>query len=192
MMSRHGRSCAALAALLVLAGAAGCSAGSPTGSKGYVVGDGSVVTYVPGHRPTAPDLSGDVLGGGHLTLSTYTGSVVVVNVWASWCPPCRKEAPELAAAASALRNDGVNFVGINIRENDPSVPLAFQRTHGISYPSLADPDATLLLAFRRIGLVPSSLPSTIVIDRTGKIAAVVVGPTTKITLVDLVHDAEKA
>ncbi|NUR29379.1 MAG: TlpA family protein disulfide reductase [Catenulispora sp.] len=117
-----------------------------------------LTTYPSGNRP--PAVTGDTLDGGKLTLADLRGHVVVLNVWGSWCMPCRKEAPDLALAAHETAPRGVRFVGIDTRDNAASAQ-AFVRTFKIPYPSLVDKDGQLLLAFN--GIIPvSAVPSTVV------------------------------
>jgi thiol-disulfide isomerase/thioredoxin len=115
---------------------------------------------------------------------------VVVNVWGSWCPPCRAEAPMLAAAARDLRRRGVVFLGINSRNPERAGPLAFERRYRIPYESIYDPGGRTLLAFHGT-LAPNSIPSTVIIDRQGRVAASAVGRITRTTLDDLIQDVAR-
>lgn len=166
---------------------AGCAEG--TGDKGYVDGNG-VITQLPAKdRHAVGQVSGTTLDGAHFDLADQRGKVVVVNVWGSWCAPCRAEAKTLAAAAADLTPQGVVFVGINTRDTSKDSARAFDRTYGITYPSIYDPFGKTLVAFRGT-ITPTAIPSTIVIDPQGRIAASVLGElTSKTTLVDLVQDA---
>jgi thiol-disulfide isomerase/thioredoxin len=111
--------------------------------------------------------------------------VVVLNTWASWCPPCRAEAPDLRRAAEAKAGKA-QFVGINIRDNPPAA-RAFVRTYRIPYPSLVDDGGSILMTLGDI--VPAqAIPSTIVLDRQGRVAARVIGQVRYSTLVGLVED----
>jgi thiol-disulfide isomerase/thioredoxin len=114
-----------------------------------------------------------LLTGGRFSLAADRGAVVVLNFWGSWCAPCRREAPSLAALARHFAHDQVRFVGVDIRDSVASA-VAFQRTFSIGYPSLNDPGDLIALAFR--GTVPpAGIPTTLVIDRSGRIAARIVG-----------------
>jgi thiol-disulfide isomerase/thioredoxin len=177
---------AALVALAVLA--TGCGAAG-TGDKGYVSGDG-VVRQLPAHdRKPVGTVSGPTLDGGTFDLADHRGKVVVVNVWGSWCGDCRAEAATLVAAAKELTAKGVVFVGINTRDASKDGPRAYERAHGIHYPSIFDPSGENLLAFRGV-ITPNSIPSTIVIDPQGRVAASVNGQlTSATTLVELAEDA---
>jgi thiol-disulfide isomerase/thioredoxin len=119
-------------------------------------------------RKAAPAVSGDLLGGGTFDLAAQKGHVVVVNFWASWCAPCRAEAADLEGVYKATKDSGVVFVGINIRD-DKDKAIAFHDGRA-SYPSLFDPAGKISLAFSDVP--PSAIPSTLVIDRDGRIASI--------------------
>ena len=174
------------AGVAVLAAAGGGCAPAPSTLGGFVTGDGTLtVIAVPERRP-APHITGTLIDGGTFDSATHAGKVLVYNVWGSWCSPCRAEAPALQAAAQATSEQAV-FVGVNTRDLDKAAPQAFVRAFGITYPNLFDPDGSLLLAFS--GQLPASaIPSTLLIDRQGRIAARVIGETTQATLVGLVDD----
>ncbi|WP_233153263.1 TlpA disulfide reductase family protein [Kineosporia sp. R_H_3] len=169
---------AVVSVLGILLGACG-SSGAAGGS------DGPVTIVPPAARAEPVDLSGKTLDSASLDIAEFRGDVVVLNVWGSWCPPCRKEAPELERAYRSLRPRGVQFLGIDTRDN-AAAASAFVVRFGITYPSLVD-DGTLLLAFR--GAVPAAaVPTTLVLDRAGRIAARVVGGTDATTVEGLVGD----
>ncbi|RIQ35664.1 TlpA family protein disulfide reductase [Jiangella rhizosphaerae] len=180
----------AAAAALALAG---CSDGRVERSDnanqaGYIAGDGTISIYEPAERKAAPEFSGELLDGGEFQLADRLGDVVVLNVWGSWCPPCRREAPDLQAAYEALEPEGVQFVGVNVREPNGQRPAQqFEDEFGITYPSIYDPEAASLLAFRDT-VPPAAIPSTLVIDREGRIAARVLGPLGETTLTDIVRE----
>ncbi len=173
---------------LLLAAAVGLTAGCGTAASdtGYVSGDGSVTIIPADKRPIAPVLTGTTLDGQPYTTDQHRGTVLVLNVWGSWCAPCRKEAADLQAAATETAAIA-RFVGINTRDPDPAQAKAFNRTFGVTYPSLYDPAGELVLRLR--GQVPpSAIPSTLIIDAQGRIAARILGETTRLTLVTLVTD----
>jgi thiol-disulfide isomerase/thioredoxin len=172
--------------------ASGCSSDvGNTGDKGYISGKGVITVLPEADREKPGDVAGETVEGAELSLSSYAGKVVVVNVWGAWCPPCRAEADELAAAARELAPQGVQFVGINTRDYSKDNALSFQRTYDVPYPSIYDPGGRNLLAFRGT-LTPNSIPSTVIIDRQGRVAASILGevPSTT-TLVDLIEDVSK-
>jgi thiol-disulfide isomerase/thioredoxin len=155
-------------------GGAQAGSGAEVGDTGFVSGDGSL-TVLPADQRGAPiELAGELLDGGSLDLADLRGSVVVVNVWGSWCGPCRQEAPELQEAADRLAGDRVRFVGLNTRDQvEPA--RAFTDRFGIEFPSILDPDGRLQLAFSDT-LPPAAIPSTLVLDREGRVAARIIGP----------------
>jgi thiol-disulfide isomerase/thioredoxin len=167
----------------------GCANAGGTGDKGYVDGAGVITVLPVDERKEPGDVSGETLDGTHVSLSSYAGKVVVINVWGAWCPPCRAEADELAAAARELAPKGVVFLGINSRDTSADNARAFQRAYDVPYPSIYDPGGRNLLAFHGT-LTPNSIPSTVVIDSDGRVAASILGEvTSKTTLVDLVEEA---
>jgi thiol-disulfide isomerase/thioredoxin len=148
-----------------------------------------VITSLPvAERKQPGPVSGTTIDGAPLALSDYAGKVVVVNVWGSWCAPCRAEAPMLAHAARDLSGKDVAFLGIDSRDPSESAARAFVRRFDVPYPSIYDQKGSTLLAFRGT-LAPNSIPSTVVIDRQGRVAASVLGQISRTTLYDLVDDA---
>lgn len=174
----------------LLVGLAGCGAGgSPdAGSdQGFLGGTGAVTTVDVGDRREPVDLRGPLLDGGEFDLAAYRGKVVLINVWGSWCAPCREEAPHLQQAWDELKDRDVQFVGLNTRDAGEDAAKAFERNFGITYPSLRDPDGRLQLVFHKT-VNPTAIPSTLVLDRDGRVAAAVHGNTTASTFTGLVED----
>ncbi|MFI9203779.1 TlpA family protein disulfide reductase [Streptomyces sp. NPDC053048] len=152
-----------------------CGSGKTSGSGGqtqFVQGTGGVsVVKDRAGRQDAPELSGRTLDDKKLDLADYKGKVVVLNVWGSWCSPCRAEAPNLVKVANDYKDKGVQFVGLDTRDPDPAPALKFEKEFEVPYPSLYDSSGKLLLRFPKGSLNPQAIPSTIFIDRDGKIAA---------------------
>lgn len=156
---------------------AGCTEATPAGE--VVPGVRAGVTLpAPADRPPAPTGEAvQVLGadeGEELSLGDFDGQVVVLNFWASWCGPCRAEQPELNAAAEALADLPVAFLGVNIDDTIPNAQ-AHEREFSIPYPSLFDPSAGYAAEFGGVG--PRSIPTTILIDAEGRVAARLFGIT---------------
>jgi thiol-disulfide isomerase/thioredoxin len=172
---------------LVLA-ACSTSNGAQTSGQSFVAGDQTITLLAPDQRPTPGTLRGQTIDGQALDLAAQKGHAVVLNVWGSWCAPCQKEAPALEKASQQLKPKGVAFIGINTRENgNKDAAAAFERAYGITYPSLFDADSSALLALRG-AVAANAIPSTVVLDPQGRIAARTSGATTTTTLVDLVDD----
>ena len=177
-----------IAVLLVGAATSACGSTADTGDKGYVDGTGIVTRLEVAERKKPGEVSGETLDGTKVSLDDYAGKVVVLNVWGSWCPPCRKEAPTLVAASRELAKDDVVFLGVNTKDSSRDLGLAFERRYDVPYDSLFDPSGRNLLAFYGT-LSPSAIPSTVVIDQQGRVAASILGEVpSRRTLVDLVHD----
>lgn len=141
-----------------------------------------MVKFPAGSRAAGPVLSGATIDGSTFSTTSLSGHVVVINVWASWCGPCREESPMLAGLATQFAGQGVRFVGVDEADNDASA-RAFATKVGMTYPVLADPNGDLL--HRLPGLPPSAVPSTMVLDRSGRIAAKIIGPADKTGLSEL-------
>lgn len=176
-----GRLVAALLAAVLLVG---CGSRS-SGEQGFVAGDGSIVVLPVEQRRPAPELAGELLSGGALSTADLAGAVVVVNVWASWCAPCRAEAPDLQAVWDATADGGVQFVGLNTRDSQAAA-RSFVRRFELTYPQLLDPDGRLQLLFRDT-LPPQAIPSTIVVDKQGRVAARALGAVSQSTLLGLIE-----
>ena len=176
--------------MLMLAACAGTGADEQTrsaGQAGYPQVQGNLTRVPPDQRKELPAVSGPALGDRKpISTQDYGGKVVVINVWGSWCPPCRKEAPDLQAA-SVETKDIAQFVGITSKDYDPAPAEAFVRSFKITYPSIYDPSGKVLLAFSG-DLPPSAIPSTLIIDRQGRLAVRVLSEVSKITLVDMIND----
>ncbi|MEZ5186786.1 MAG: TlpA disulfide reductase family protein [Candidatus Nanopelagicales bacterium] len=154
--------------LLAALALVGCSQQSAEvgDTEGFVAGDGSSVILPVDQRKPAPVLTGTDLNGEQVDTSTWQGSPGVINVWASWCAPCRAEAPELVAVSK--KNPDVNFLGLDTRDSDASA-RAFVKKFGITYPNLPDPNGQLVLQFSD-SLPPQAIPSTLLIDGEGRVA----------------------
>lgn len=184
------RSSIVLFALLVVftaSTATGCSSLKGTDESGYISGDGSITQIPVDERAEPIDLVGNDLEGEPISFADLRGRVVVVNVWGSWCGPCRVEQPDLVEAAEETAAVA-DFVGINIRDSSVDNARAFVRTNDVPYPSIYDPDSRALLTFSAV-LPVRSPPTTFVLDAEGRIAAGIFGvlPTVK-TLVDIVDE----
>ncbi|GGZ53143.1 hypothetical protein GCM10010387_54150 [Streptomyces inusitatus] len=152
--------------------------GGETGKSGggddsnFVTNTGGISTVAQGERRSTGELSGETLEGENLDVADLKGKIVVLNVWGSWCPPCRVEAPHFVKVSNELKPKGVEFVGINTRDRQKGPALAFEKDYDVDYPSLFDPAGKLLVnGFPKGTLAPQAIPSTVVLDREGKIAA---------------------
>ncbi|WP_406477507.1 TlpA family protein disulfide reductase [Streptomyces platensis] len=164
----------AVAALTLSACGDGASGGSA--QTRFVQGKNGVDTVKKDQRQPAPELSGETTTGKKLDVADYKGKVVILNVWGSWCGPCIAEAPNFSKVANETKDKGVQFLGINTRDSEKSQATSFEEEHKVPYPSLFDPTGRLMLRFPKGSLNPQSIPSTIAIDRHGKIAARSIGP----------------
>ena len=163
-------------AALVLLVLAGCSADplaqqyeSGT-NQNYISGDGTLTVIDVKDRGDAIVFDGETDAGEPVSSADYEGQVVVVNFWYAACPPCRVEAPDLEALHQAFDGEGASFLGVNVRDQAETA-AGFEKEFGISYPSVIDAnDGNMLLAFAGT-VAPNAVPTTIVLDKQGRVAA---------------------
>ena len=122
-----------------------------------------------GERSTAPEFSGELLDGSSFDSASLAGDIVVLNFWGSWCAPCRIETPEFQMVYEEVGAEGVQFLGVDVKD-ERQLAIAFYADKGVEYPSMFDPRGEVALAFR--GFPANAVPSTILIDRDGRVAAV--------------------
>ena len=170
----------ALSSLILLTGCGG--GGTSSGQESFISGDGRITFIEKSNREAAPALSGMTLTGVNYS---YSGKgMAVVNVWASWCAPCRAEAPTLAALS--VKYSDVAFIGILTRDN-PATAEAFARRFAMPYPTFIDD--SLLIGFK--GTLPANaIPSTVLIDKNGNVAARISGEVTLTSLSKLIRKIE--
>ena len=143
-------------------------------NKNYIAGDGTVTEYAVDQRPSFSEFSGVTESGFILESSALEGKVVVMNWWYAACAPCRAEAPDLAALHAEFLPQGVEFVGVNVRDTAETA-LAFDRNFGIEFPSIMDAQSgSVSMAFTGV-VSPQAVPTTIVIDSEGRVASRILG-----------------
>ena len=184
--ARSRRTSSLLGVVLAATVLVGCGFNGSKDGSDDTYGDGTIRVIKAVDRSDPIVLTGTGLDDQPIDVSVYRGKPVVIVVWGAWCGPCRAEAPELVRAADELV-DQVQFVGIDVRDN-PAQALAHVREFGVPYPSIDSPDAAALLSFSGV-ISANSVPSTIVLDAEGRVAASIIGPLpSEQTLVDLVQD----
>jgi thiol-disulfide isomerase/thioredoxin len=173
------RIAAVVSALAGSVSLAGCSTSvsGGGGNTGFVDEGVGVTAIAASQRVAAPKLAGTTLDGQKFSLDQDTGNVVVINVWGSWCAPCREETAALEETYQKYQARGVKFLGINTRDIT-SAAVAFDRSMNVTYPSLQDPDETLLLQFKSM-LPAADIPSSVIVDRDGKVAVRIIGAVTE-------------
>lgn len=170
---------AALAALGLLAALAACSSdpgrlvddyNSGDAAGGYISGDGSVRTIPATERAAANAFAGPATDGSTISSEDFLGDVVVLNFWYAACPPCRLEAPDLEQLHQDYAAQGVDFVGVNVSDGLATAE-AFNTEHGVTYPSILDAESNdVLLAFAG-SVSANAVPTTLILDREGRVAA---------------------
>lgn len=176
-------------------GETGTTTGTETGTTGSTEGtttvDQSVTTWEPAQRPGPIELSATTFAGEDVDLAAWRGDVVLVNTWYSTCPPCRAEAPDLAEIVREYTPDGLHAFGINVADGTETAQ-AFERTFDLPYGSIPGADGLAVAAME--GTVPlQAVPTTVLLDRQGRVAARILGmadPSTLRTLIDDLLDEQ--
>ena len=160
-------------------------------NKQYIAGDGTVTEFQdPTSRLSAQPWAGYTESGATITDQDLVGQVVVLNFWYAGCAPCRAEAPDLQKLKNEFAADGVQVLGVNVRDT-AATSLAFAQNLGLDYPSVIDAEnGNVLLAFTGI-VTPQAVPTTIVQDRRGKVSARILGKFEMSTLRALIKTALK-
>jgi thiol-disulfide isomerase/thioredoxin len=189
-------------ALRVLAGAllpvtlalTSCAADDPLArqadagdGKNYIAGDGSVTEYDPSDRGEPVEIDGTLLDGTPVSSEEWDGQVTVLNFWYASCAPCREEAPDLVSLSEEYTPQGAAFYGVNIRD-EKATAEAFERSFAIPYESFGDKDGGVLLDMTQY-VPPTAVPTTIVLDREGRVAGRILGLADRSTLKALISDA---
>ena len=157
-------------------------------NKNYIAGDGTVTEFAKGSRPKAANWWGVSESGENISSTQLTGVITVMNFWYAGCAPCRVEMPELIELQEEFLSDGVQFIGVNVRDS-AETSLAFARRIGMNFPSIMDAKTgSVVLSFTGI-VTPQAVPTTIVIDSEGNISARVLGRIDKGILETLVETA---
>ncbi|MFK0039499.1 TlpA family protein disulfide reductase [Paenarthrobacter sp. NPDC090517] len=156
-------------------------------NKNYVAGDGSVTEFAKADRAAPIALKGTLFNGQTVKPEDLLGKVTVLNFWFAACAPCRIEAPQLEALHLDFKDRGVQFFGVNLRDEQATAE-AFDKTFNITYPSFNDKDGAVLLSVSGI-VPPGAVPTTLVLDKEGKVASRVLGEIEKSTLKALITSA---
>jgi peroxiredoxin len=139
-------------------------------NQNYISGDGSVKVIAPADRGDPVTFEAKTDTGDTVSSSDYAGEVLVINFWYAACPPCRVEAPDLAALAKNFDGNGASFLGVNVRDQ-AATARTFESEVGIEYPSVIDAnEGNMQLAFAGT-VAPNAVPTTLVIDKKGRVAA---------------------
>ena len=154
-------------------------------NKNYIAGDGTVTEFAFGSRPKAADWAGVTESGENISSEQLTGVITVMNFWYAGCAPCRIEMPELIELQDQFLSDGVQFIGVNVRDT-PETALAFARQVNLNFPSVMDArTGSVVLGFTGV-VTPQAVPTTLVIDSEGNVSARVLGRIDKGILEELI------
>lgn len=152
-----------------------------SGGKNYIAGDGSVMELAVDERGEALQFSGETFDGATLSSDSLDGPALV-NFWYASCAPCRVEAPDLSQLSQEYA-DEVDFVGVNVRDTAETA-AAFERNFDIDYPSIEGRDGKILMDFANF-VPPQAVPTTLILDNDGRVAARVLGSVERSTLKSL-------
>ncbi len=132
----------------------------------------SAATAAPAPESAAPAWQLQDLQGKSVKLSDFKGKVVLLNFWATWCPPCREEIPDLISLQKQYAGQGLVIIGISMDEGGPAGVQRFAKKYGVNYPIVMGDDK-VSEAYGGIQV----LPTTFIIDRKGKVVDGLLGAT---------------
>lgn len=156
-------------------------------NKNYIAGDGSVTEYGQSDRKEPVEFTAALFDGGKVTSADFPGQVTVLNFWYAACAPCRLEAPDMQELNESFKAQNVEFLGVNVRDEKAAAD-AFERNFGLKYPSIMDKDGGVLLAMTKF-VPPAAVPTTLVLDKKGRVSARILGVADKGTLKALISTA---
>jgi thiol-disulfide isomerase/thioredoxin len=122
-------------------------------------------------RPAAPAFDGQILDGSSISLAKYRGKVVLVDFWATWCPPCRKSIPHLIEFQKEYGSKGLVVIGISLDQQGRQVVDPFVKGAGINYPIIVDSQGRLAIAYGGV----QGIPCLFMIDRAGRLVKKIEG-----------------
>lgn len=158
-------------------------------SKGYIAGDGSVTEYAAGERGEPVEFESELFDGTVVSAADLRGKPVLLNFWYAGCAPCRVEAPWLNELHASI-GEKVAFYGANVRD-EKGTAEAFEKNFEVPYPSFRDVTGKVLLAMSKY--VPAqAVPTTVVLDAEGRVAARILGQIDKSVLNTLLEDQVSA
>ena len=157
--------------------AAACAPAVETASRIAPLAHGEVAAFAVAHTPfRVPDLAFKDAEGHERKLADWRGRTVLLNLWATWCVPCRKEMPALDALETDLGGPNFEVVAVNIDTRDPAKPLAFLKETGVTHLAYyADPSARVFQELRLAGKA-FGMPTTLIVDRSGCEIGEMAGP----------------
>jgi len=157
--------------------------------QNYIAGDGTVSEFAAANRGEPVPFTGKLQDGSTVTSGEFAGKVLVVNFWYAGCPPCRVEAPALESLSRKYASQGVGFLGVNLYDSAQTA-ASFEKEKGVTYPSVLDRDTgSVLLAFSKT-VPPKATPTTLVVDKKGRVAARILGAIPDKSILDsLISDA---
>ena len=188
------RSLLAAGSAAIALGLAACTAEDPLAkgvnpgaSSNYPAGNSTVTEYAMSDRSAPVAFTGRLFDGTAVNADIFHGKVTVLNFWYAGCPPCRMEAPSLQALHTEFEAQSVQFYGVNIQDEKAAAD-AFDRAFGLTYPSLQDQDGGVVLALTKY-VPPTSVPTTLVLDKQGRVSARILSAIDKGTLKSLIQSA---
>jgi peroxiredoxin len=124
--------------------------------------------------------------GKDVKLSDYKGKVILVNFWATWCPPCKKELPSLSQISSEFKDKDFKMVGVSVDDNQ-SVLNTYLQSNSLSYTIVHEPDQLVQKYMDVTGQRDNVIPQSYIIDKSGKVVEVVIGARSKADFINLIN-----
>jgi thiol-disulfide isomerase/thioredoxin len=153
-----------------------------------LTGSAAPLSAAPSQTVSAPSFTAVTVEGSRLSSSSLSGKAYIVNFFASWCPPCRSEIPDMVSLQKQYEKQGFTFVGVAVNETEPTI-RSFMKKNGITYPVIMVNQSLVSAYGRHVEGGLSAIPTSFVIDASGNLTGVIIGPRSYLSFDQIIKNA---